>query len=456
MPAANVIGEVDANDRKRIKALIIRHLEEFLSPESLKSDPNLGALTLNGSIAVKTLLKISRDIIPNRQLLLEAISESSKFSLDPTANWLIRQKKERNVLILREIPTDTPMAEIKEIFAVFTDLPEIKNIHSDIGNNWFITFKNQDDCMAAALKLSTEGRFKGHSLKVRVKANLAQAEQSSFGRPVPPIVKSSYNSPYRTGPMYQSGRRGLSGARGLPGGRGLPGEGSYLRGGFPRTPYIEKNLAGDIEQRMPHRDFNGINANRNYRRPGSREGYWAPSSEALLGESPRSRRREMAYPPSIVIGSPRMGNFQNRPPQAEARRVPGVADYPGNFRLFSPESMREIIQKKYGAKIAPKPISLDSDEVRDIVNNKPKAILTLNEPGRTKAVPLKVPGGGVQPVKREDTRKQDRQRRRKGDAGRSSGRPPHERGTSTQGAKPRGQKFQKRRGGRGRKEAGKY
>jgi len=449
MPAANVIGEVDANDRKRIKALIIRHLEEFLSPESLKSNP---ALTLNGSIAVKTLLKIKRDIIPDRQLLLEAISESSKFSLDPTANWVtIRQKKERNVLILREIPTDTPMAEIKAIFAVFTDLPEIKNIHSDIGNNWFITFKNQDDCMAAALKLSTEGRFKGHSLKVRVKANLAQAEQSS-GRPVPPIVKSSYNSHYRTGPMYQSGRRGLPGARGLPGGRGLPGDGSYLRGGFPRTPYIEKNLAGDIEQRMPHRDYtNGINASRNYRRPGGREGYWPTSSEALLGGSPPSRRREMAYPPSMVIGSPRMGNFQNRPPPADSSRVPGVADYPGNFRLFSPESMREIIQKKYGEKIAPKPISLDSDEVRDIVNNKPKAILTLNEPGRTK-----VPGRGVQPVKREDTRKKDRQRRRKGDAGRSSGRPPHERGTSTQGAKPRGQKFQKRRSGRGRKEAGKY
>jgi len=450
MPAANVIGEVDANERKRIKALIIRHLEEFLSPESFKSDPNVAALAVGGKIAVNALLRLKRNLIPDRQLLLEAITESSKFSLDAMANWVtIRKNKERNVLILREIPSDTPLDEIKEIFAVFTDLPEIKKIRSDIGNNWFITFENQDDCMKAALKLSTEGKFKGYSLKVRVKANLAQAEQSSFRSPAPPIVKSSYTSPYRTGPMYPSGGRGLPGARGLPGmrgrktekikhqddlsstwrlggGRGLPGEGSYLRSGLsPRLPLLEKNLPG----------------------------YWPPSTDALIGGSPPSRRREMAYPPPMVIGSPRIGNYQNRPPQAEGPRVPGVADYPGNFRLFSPKNMREIIQKKYGSKVAPKPISLDSDEVKDIVNNQPKAIITLIGPRRTTVT--KLPGGGVLPVKREETRKKERQRRKRGDAGRA-GRASNDRGVITQGAKPRGQKFHKRRGGRGRREPVKY
>jgi len=380
-------GEVDASDKKRIKALIVSHLESYLSPENLKNDASLANIAVNGKVAVNALSRIQdiRNLTSDREVLLQALLESSKFDLDPSYSWVTIKKKqrERNVLILREIPTDTPVEEIKEIFAGFTDLPDIKSIHSDIGNNWFITFNNQDDCMAAALKLTTEGKFKGESLKVRVKAILAQAEkQSKFNTPASP-VRGPLISSFKTSPSYHPGPV------------------------YPSPP-----MRG--------------------RGPGTR-GMATP------------RRRSFPYPPTMVIGSPRQ--HMMTPPSHHA----SLADYPGNFRLFTPESMREVIKNRYENKIADKPISLDSDEVRDIVTNRPKNMCTQMQRRPAGGPP---PDNGSQAVGRDEARKQDRQKRRKGNGtrrnGDHAGRPA---GGSAQGSKPRAPRGTRRRGGgRGRRE----
>jgi len=380
-------GEEDVTDNKRIKALIVSHLESYLSPENRQKDASLANIAVNGKVTVNALSRIQviRNLTSDRELLLEALLESSKFELDPSYSWVTIKKKqrERNVLILREIPTETPVEEIKEIFTGFTDLPDIKSIHSDIGNNWFITFNNQDDCMAAALKLSTEGKFKGESLKVRVKAILAQAEQKSkFTTPASPLrgpLMSSYNtSPsYHPGPVYPS---------------------SPMRG----------------------------------RGMGSR-GMSSP------------RRRGVAYPPTMVIGSPRQ--HMMTPPSHHA----SLADYPGNFRLFTPENMRQVIRNRYESKIADKPISLDSDEVRDIVTNRPKNMCQQMRSSIPAGGPA--PGNGSQPVGREEVRKPDRQRRKKNAARRNGDNAVRPGNGSAQGSKPRAPRSAKRRGGgRGRRE----
>lgn len=359
----------------RIKAQIIGQLEKHLSPENVKNDPVLAVQLAEGRIAVSALSGIIKSLTTDRQLLLSALKESSKFVLDLTCSWVtIRKQKERNVLILREIETDTNLEEVKKIFADFTDLPEIKNIHSDIGNNWFITFNNQDDCIAAALKLSTEGKFRGKPLKVRVKANLAQAEQqSSFASTGSPPrrysnrVPSYRRSPFINGGMY-SPRRG----------RGM------------RSP----------------------------------------------------RRRGMPYPPPMTLG-PRISRRRTAPVAAVA------SDYPGDFKQFTTEVMRDVIKRKFGALIAPKPISLDSDEVQDIVTKRPKT--TVSEPVRLTGVPkmtelnlntVGVPG-------RVDTRKRDKPKRKKGVGTARGGRPSSQ---ARRGSKPRGQKNANKRAEKGGKK----
>jgi len=369
--------QYNANESIRIKAQIIGRLEKYLSPENVKKDPAVAKQFVDGKIALSALSGVIKSLTSDRELLLSALKDNKTFVLDPTHSWVtIRKQKERNVLILREIPTDTSVEEVKQIFAEFKDLPEIKNIHSDIGNNWFITFNNEDDCMTAALKLSTEGKFKGKSLKVRVKANLAQAEQHSpFGSPRSPARRYPNRKPT-----------------------------------FRRSPYFNSSMYS------PHR--------------------------GPVMRSPA--RRGMPYPPPMALGSP-----LRRPAPVAAIS----SDYTGDFKQFTTQVMRDVIKRKYGAEVAPKPISLDSDEVRDIVTKRPKT--TVSEPVVLREVPdmkelnLNASGGSA----RVDTRKKDKTRRKKvGDSGRV-GRPAGGRASQSQrGSKQRGQKNAKRRSDKGGKK----
>lgn len=364
------IGDGSANESIRIKAQIIGQLEKYLSTKNVKVDPVVAAQVATGRIAVNALSGIIKDITSDRELLLSVLMESKKFVLDPTCSWVtIRKQKERNVLILREIPTETSIEDVKKIFTAFTDLPEIKNITSEIGNNWFITFDNQDDCMAAALKLSTEGKFNGESLKVRVKANLKQAE-----------VPSPFHSP-----------------------------------GSPSRHFSKRSYK---RSRLFNASIYSPRRSRGARPPG---------------------RPRMPYPPPMVLGSPR-----RRPAPVAAV----ASDYKGVFRQFTTEIMRDVIKRKFGATIAPKPISLDSDEVRDIVTKRPKT--TVGEPMIRSGVPemkeLNLNAGGS----REETRKKDKQKRKKGGGTARRGRPAGDRGP--QGTRPRGQKNASRRTTRGGKK----
>jgi len=351
----------------RIKAQIIGELEKYLSPDNVKNDPALALQVAEGRITVSALSGIIKSLTSDRELLLSALKESKKFVLDLTCCWVtIRKQKERNVLILREIETDTSLEEVKKIFTEFTDLPEIKNIHSDIGNNWFITFNNQDDCIAAALKLSTEGKFRGKPLKVRVKANLAQAEQ-----------QTAFTSPTSTPRRYL--HRGPS---------------------YRRPPFLSGGMYS----------------------PRRARGMRSP------------RRRGMPYPPPMSLG-----------PRASRRRTAPVAavasDYPGDFKQFTTEVMRDVIKRKFGAVIAPKPVSLDSDEVQDIVTKRPKT--TVSEPVRLRLQEMtEVNLNTVGAAGREDARNRDKPKRKKGVGTARSGRASSQ---GRRGSKSRGQKNANRR-----------
>merc|ERR1712060_441858 len=76
---------------------------------------------------------------------------------------------ERNVLILRDIPTSTEKEEIVGIFDnASCSIPS--EIHSDIGNNWFCQFKTEEECLKTAKYLQQFGTFNSEKLHVRVKA----------------------------------------------------------------------------------------------------------------------------------------------------------------------------------------------------------------------------------------------------------------------------------------------
>jgi hypothetical protein len=75
----------------------------------------------------------------------------------------------RHTLIIRDIPTSTPEAEVIAIFSQ-PGAPRVVSVRSEVGNNWFCEFQDEESTMRA-LDWSREcGRFNGEPIKVRVKS----------------------------------------------------------------------------------------------------------------------------------------------------------------------------------------------------------------------------------------------------------------------------------------------
>lgn len=92
----------------------------------------------------------------------------------------------RSTLILRDIPSQTPEAEVKEIFA-FESCRPITSMRSDIGDTWFVLFENEEDAKHTLDCLKSLKRtFKGQVIKGRVKSET--------------IVRSFYNVQNTGGP----------------------------------------------------------------------------------------------------------------------------------------------------------------------------------------------------------------------------------------------------------------
>eukprot|EP00658_Telonema_sp_P-2_P009078 TRINITY_DN13432_c0_g1_i9.p2 TRINITY_DN13432_c0_g1~~TRINITY_DN13432_c0_g1_i9.p2 ORF type:complete len:179 (+),score=52.08 TRINITY_DN13432_c0_g1_i9:279-815(+) len=102
--------------------------------------------------------------------LLDCIKESTTVVLD-APNRRIRPhfKNERNTVMLREVPQDTPQAEIRALFGVHAE--HIANIRPEIGDNWYVNFEDEEQAMAALELLQFGGvTFNGQSVRARIKS----------------------------------------------------------------------------------------------------------------------------------------------------------------------------------------------------------------------------------------------------------------------------------------------
>lgn len=83
--------------------------------------------------------------------IIRVLSKSTNVTVDTTRmamkpSW----KLQRNTLILRDVPSDAPEEEVKALFAS----RPVTNVHSDIGDTWFVTFATEDDALDALLNIS--------------------------------------------------------------------------------------------------------------------------------------------------------------------------------------------------------------------------------------------------------------------------------------------------------------
>jgi la-related protein 4 len=84
--------------------------------------------------------------------IIRIMSKSQNVTVDTTRmamkpSW----KLQRNTLILRDVPSDAPEEEVKQLFAS----RPVTSVHSDIGDTWFVTFATEDDALDALMNIHT-------------------------------------------------------------------------------------------------------------------------------------------------------------------------------------------------------------------------------------------------------------------------------------------------------------
>ena len=123
----------------------------------------------------------------------------------------------RTTLILRNIPTDAPEAEVRALITG-DKWPKIVSLRSDVGDNWFVSFETEDQTKSA-LEMAKGMKFKDKAISCAIKSeNLLKGLQPG--------------SPPKGGP--NNGMYGMYGGYMANGGYGWNGGYPAGEGGFGR------------------------------------------------------------------------------------------------------------------------------------------------------------------------------------------------------------------------------
>ena len=96
-------------------------------------------------------------------------------------------KMGRYTIILRDIPSDAPEEEVREIFN-YENCRPITSIRSEMGNNWFITMETEEDAKDTLLDLRIKKRlFRGEAVKGRLKSESIVKSFYPYQPALPPV-----------------------------------------------------------------------------------------------------------------------------------------------------------------------------------------------------------------------------------------------------------------------------
>lgn len=110
-----------------------------------------------------------KQLTQDEALFREALAASSLTVLDNNRIKANLKTGGRSTIILREIPSDAPIEEVKEIFN-FVGCKPIGSVKSEIGDMWYIVMENEQDAKDTILDLRMKKRtFRGASIKSRLK-----------------------------------------------------------------------------------------------------------------------------------------------------------------------------------------------------------------------------------------------------------------------------------------------
>jgi hypothetical protein len=156
-----------------LKSALRTQLEFYFSRDNLINDAYLlSQMDNNKYVSVDVICNFRKvkQLTEDKALIAETMKSCKNMQLDATGTKVKPNiKMERNTLYLRDIPSNTPENEIKELFNNSTCPGKVTSIRSDVGDTWFVTFETEDQCIDAALWITSQ-TFQGKPVKGGVKS----------------------------------------------------------------------------------------------------------------------------------------------------------------------------------------------------------------------------------------------------------------------------------------------
>uniref|UniRef100_K3W7U4 HTH La-type RNA-binding domain-containing protein n=1 Tax=Globisporangium ultimum (strain ATCC 200006 / CBS 805.95 / DAOM BR144) TaxID=431595 RepID=K3W7U4_GLOUD len=154
-----------------LKQAIKRQVEFYFSKANLATDAFLvSQMNSQMYVPVDVVASFSKvqQLTNSTALLVDAIRDSSVVSLNDAGDAIKPNlKSERNTIILREIPSATPPADVEAIFAGCGG--NVVSVRSDVGDTWFVTMASEEDAVNTLLALRSK-KFNDAPIKARLKS----------------------------------------------------------------------------------------------------------------------------------------------------------------------------------------------------------------------------------------------------------------------------------------------
>ncbi|KAG5881766.1 hypothetical protein JTB14_005529 [Gonioctena quinquepunctata] len=167
----------------QLKQMLSQQLEYYFSRENLANDTYLLSQMDNDQyVPIWTVAnfnqvkKLTKDI----KLITEVLRESPNVQVDDEG-VKVRPNHKRCIVILREIPDNTPIEEVKNLFSG-ENCPRFISCEFAHNSSWYVTFESDEDAQRAYRYLREEVReFQGKPIMARIKAKPMNR------LPIPPV-----------------------------------------------------------------------------------------------------------------------------------------------------------------------------------------------------------------------------------------------------------------------------
>lgn len=175
---------------EQLKIRLQHQLEYYFSRENLASDTYLmSQMDTDQYVPILTVANFNqvKKLTNNIDLITKVLQESPHVQVDDSGTR-VRPNHKRCTVILREVPDNTPVEEVKAIFDS-VNCPKVVNVeNARLNNSWYVNFESDEDAQMAYRYLREEVKsFQGKPIMARIKAQ--------------PIASRMYNSNATNSPV---------------------------------------------------------------------------------------------------------------------------------------------------------------------------------------------------------------------------------------------------------------